>query len=103
MRFMLAAALGLVAASMTIPLAANADQSSDFRGMCERVSRDDGVPPAAITPFCACLTDRAMANDAALYRELWTAATTQPNLDARMAMLSEPARAAVQACRAPPG
>ncbi len=101
MRFMLAAALGFCAIAVTIPLAATADEQSDFRAMCERVSAADGVPAEAITPFCSCLTDRASQNSA-LYSELWTAATTEPNLDARMALLSESGRAAVQACRAPP-
>lgn len=72
-----------------------------FEGMCARVSAADGVPAEAITPFCSCLAGRA-AQDAGLYTELWTAAESQPNPEARMEILSTAGQAAVQACRAPP-
>jgi hypothetical protein len=100
MRHAIIAAVGLIAFSAAA--FAQTDDKAAFEAMCARVSTTDGVPAQAIAPFCSCLATRAVANDKALYRELWTAAETHSNPDARMAALSPAGREAVQACRAPP-
>lgn len=98
MRYVVVAAIGLVAFAAAA-LAQTQDKPA-FEAMCARVSAVDGVPAQAIAPFCSCLADRAVQSEA-LYRELWDAAQTYPNPDARMAALTPAGREAVQACRGP--
>jgi hypothetical protein len=103
MRHVIAAAFGLASAAL-LSAGPSFSQTVDkpaFQAMCAKVSVADKLPSDAIAPFCGCLTEQA-AKDGAVYKELWSAAKSEPSADARMAKLSEPAAAAVQACRAMP-
>jgi hypothetical protein len=98
MRYVVVAAVGLLAFA-SAALAQTQDKPA-FEAMCARVSTADGLPAQAIAPLCSCLADHAVTS-AALYRELWDAANTYPDRNARMAALTPAGREAVQACRGP--
>lgn len=78
--------------------AANAGDRDAFYGMCHATSLGDGMDDGAASSFCNCLTDAASEDDD-LYAELFAAGTKEPDLDARMALLSQGAHLAAQSCQ----
>ena len=77
---------------------AHAVDREAFEANCQKTSLNDGLETAAAEAFCSCLADAAI-QDEDLYNELAQAGETEPDLDKRLAMLSERARAAAQSCQ----
>ncbi|MCI4645647.1 MAG: hypothetical protein MRY64_12780 [Hyphomonadaceae bacterium] len=75
------------------------DKQQAFYEMCEGVSINDGLSPDVAGQFCTCLTEKVSADDA-LYTELFEAGTNEPDLDTRLASLSEGALEAAGSCQA---
>jgi len=92
--------LGVFAAvsSLVLAVGAVASADDDFYQMCHATSLADGLDDASASGFCTCLTDAA-SGDSALYDELYQAGTSEPDLQTRLAMLSDDARSTAESCQ----